>query len=46
MGRRKKGQKIDGWVNLYKPEGITSTQAVGKVRRIFDAQKSRPCRNA
>ena len=40
MGRRKKGQKIDGWVNLYKPEGITSTQAVGKVRRIFDAQKA------
>ena len=40
MGRRKKGQKIDGWVNLYKPVGVTSTQAVGKVRRIFDAQKA------
>ncbi len=40
MGRHKKGQKVDGWVNLYKPEGMTSTQAVGKVRRLFDAQKA------
>lgn len=40
MGRRNKGQKIDGWINLLKPEGLTSTQALGKVRRIFDAQKA------
>ncbi|MBL4804924.1 MAG: tRNA pseudouridine(55) synthase TruB [Alphaproteobacteria bacterium] len=40
MGRRKKGQKIHGWVNLDKPEGLTSTQALGKVRRFLDAQKA------
>ena len=40
MGRRKKGQKIDGWINLDKPVGLTSTQALGKVRRFLDAQKA------
>ncbi len=39
MARNKKGQKIDGWINLDKPLGMTSTQAVGKVRRLFNAQK-------
>ena len=39
MGRSKKGQIINGWINLDKPPGLGSTQAVGKVRRIFDAQK-------
>lgn len=40
MARRKKGQKVDGWINLDKPAGLTSTQALGKVRRILDAQKA------
>lgn len=40
MGRRKKGQKINGWINFYKPLEMTSTQAVGKVRWLFDAQKA------
>lgn len=41
MGRRnKKGNKVDGWVNLDKPVGITSTQAIGKIRRILNAQKA------
>lgn len=40
MGRRsKKGDPISGWVNLDKPYGMTSTQAVGKVRRFLDGQK-------
>lgn len=39
MGRSKKGQIVNGWVNLDKPAGLGSTQAVGKVRRLFDAQK-------
>ncbi len=39
MGRSKKGQIVNGWINLEKPEGLGSTQAVGKVRRLFDAQK-------
>jgi len=41
MGRRRKsGQKIDGWVILDKALGMTSTAAVGAVRRIFDANKA------
>ncbi len=40
MARRKKGQKVDGWVILDKPVGITSTAAVGAVKRLFDAQKA------
>ncbi len=40
MARRKKGQKINGWVILDKPEGLNSTAAVGKIRRAFDAQKA------
>lgn len=39
MSRKKKGQVVNGWINLDKPEGLGSTQAVGKVRRLFDAQK-------
>ena len=40
MSRRRKGNKVNGWVNLDKPVGMTSTQAVGKVRRILNAQKA------
>lgn len=40
MSRQKKGQKIDGWVVLDKPVGLGSTQAVGRVRRLFGAQKA------
>jgi tRNA pseudouridine55 synthase len=39
MGRRKKGQAISGWINLDKPYDLTSTFAVSRIRRIFDAQK-------
>ncbi len=40
MGRRnKKGDPVHGWINLDKPLGMTSTQAVGKVRRLLNAQK-------
>ena len=37
---RRKGQKVDGWVIVDKPVGPTSTQVVGKVRRLFDANKA------
>lgn len=37
---RKKGQKVDGWVNLDKPFDMTSTEAVNRVRRLLDAQKA------
>ncbi len=40
MARRKRGEKVDGWVILDKPLGLTSTQAVAAVRRLFDAQKA------
>ncbi|HVV28175.1 MAG TPA: tRNA pseudouridine(55) synthase TruB [Rhizomicrobium sp.] len=40
MARRKKGNPVHGWVVLDKPQGVTSTQAVAAVRRIFDAQKA------
>jgi tRNA pseudouridine55 synthase len=40
MGRRKKGRAIHGWLVLDKPIGMTSTQAVGTVRRLFDARKA------
>jgi tRNA pseudouridine55 synthase len=40
MGRKKKGSPVHGWVIVDKPQGVTSTQVVGLVRRIFDAQKA------
>ena len=40
MSRRKKGLPINGWVVLDKPLEMTSTQAVAKVRRLFNAQKA------
>lgn len=40
MGRRKRGRPIHGWVCLDKPLGMGSTQAVSRVRRLFDAAKA------
>lgn len=40
MGRRKKGLNTSGWIILDKPLEMTSTQAVGKVRWLFDAKKA------
>ncbi len=40
MARRKKGQPVHGWVIVDKPQGVTSTQVVAAVKRIFDAQKA------
>ncbi len=40
MARRKKGNPVHGWVILDKPLNMTSTQAVGAVRRAFNAQKA------
>ena len=45
-GRGKAPQKrstraeIDGWVNLDKPVGVTSTQAVGRLKFLFNAKKA------
>ncbi|MBS0411617.1 MAG: tRNA pseudouridine(55) synthase TruB [Proteobacteria bacterium] len=40
MARRKKGDAVSGWVCLDKPLDLTSTSAVGRVRRAFNAQKA------
>ncbi len=40
MARRKKGTPVHGWLILDKSGGQTSTQALGTVKRIFDAQKA------
>ena len=40
MGRRKKGDIVNGWVCLDKPFELGSTDAVSKVRRLFNAQKA------
>ncbi|WP_448192084.1 tRNA pseudouridine(55) synthase TruB [Azospirillum sp. sgz301742] len=40
MARKRKGEPIHGWLVLDKPEGLTSTQALSKVRRILNAEKA------
>nr|WP_303684316.1 tRNA pseudouridine(55) synthase TruB [Brevundimonas naejangsanensis] len=40
MARRKKGDLVNGWVCLDKPYEMGSTEAVTKVRRLFNAQKA------
>jgi tRNA pseudouridine55 synthase len=37
---KKRGQPVHGWVVFDKPLGMTSTQAVGKIRRLLDAEKA------
>jgi len=40
MGRRRKGDAVSGWICLDKPYDLTSTHAVSRVRRTFNAQKA------
>jgi tRNA pseudouridine55 synthase len=40
VSARRPKQKIDGWVVLDKPLGMGSTQAVGRVRWLFSAEKA------
>jgi tRNA pseudouridine55 synthase len=37
--RARKGFKLDGWINLDKPAGLTSTQALARVKRALKPQK-------
>jgi hypothetical protein len=39
-GRRKKGDIVNGWIDLDKPFDMTSTDAVSRVRRLLNAQKA------
>lgn len=40
MGRRRKGRKVDGWLNIDKPAGLTSAAVVNRVKKLFDAAKA------
>ncbi|WP_457798969.1 tRNA pseudouridine(55) synthase TruB [Methylocystis sp. S23] len=41
MSQRKSNRAVvDGWVVLDKPVGLTSTQAVSRLKRIYNAQKA------
>ncbi|MGD9802598.1 MAG: tRNA pseudouridine(55) synthase TruB [Hyphomicrobiaceae bacterium] len=40
MARRKKGNPVHGWLVLDKPRAVTSTQALGAVKRLYAAQKA------
>jgi len=40
MARKRRGRPVHGWVIIDKPLGMTSSQVVGKVRRILDAAKA------
>jgi tRNA pseudouridine55 synthase len=37
---KKRGKPIHGWVAFDKPLGMSSTQGVGKIRWLFDAEKA------
>ncbi len=39
MARKRKGDAVSGWICLDKPLDLTSTEAVSRVRRAFNAQK-------
>ena len=40
VARKRKGEAIHGWFVLDKPAGMTSTQALSKVRRLLNAEKA------
>jgi len=39
QSRRPPRDEINGWINLDKPVGVTSTQAVAQLKRLFNAKK-------
>src|SRR5271157_3228729 len=38
--RRSTRVAVDGWINLDKPVGVSSTQAVGRLKFLFNAKKA------
>ncbi len=40
MARRRKGLPVHGWLIFDKPQGMTSTQAVARVKRLYEAAKA------
>ena len=43
--RRSPRVEINGWINLDKPVGVASTQAVARIEVSLQRQEGRPCRN-
>lgn len=37
--RKRKGEPVTGWLNLFKPVEMTSTQAVAIIKRLYNAEK-------
>ena len=40
MGRRRRESNVHGWLILDKPVGLTSTQAVSRLKRLFGTRKA------
>ena len=40
MARRRRGRPVHGWLVLDKPEGLTSSDAVARVKRLYQAAKA------
>jgi tRNA pseudouridine55 synthase len=40
VGRRNRESTVHGWLILDKPVGLTSTQAVSRLKRLFDTRKA------
>jgi tRNA pseudouridine55 synthase len=40
MARKRKGTPVHGWLVLDKPQGMTSTTAVTRVKRLYDAPQA------
>jgi tRNA pseudouridine55 synthase len=38
--KRSNRVEVNGWINLDKPVGVTSTQAVGRLKHLFNAKKA------
>lgn len=38
--RKRKGDPVSGWINLFKPVDMTSTQAVAFIKRLYNAEKA------
>jgi tRNA pseudouridine55 synthase len=43
MARRTKGQAVTGWIVIDKPAGLSSSDVVGRVRRVYQARKAGHC---
>jgi len=40
MARKRKGRDIHGWLNFDKPEGLTSNEALSRIKRLLQPKKA------